>query len=161
MRVVYNNKKIYKFKKKEIKIIKSELNKVNKINVERMKTIESNSKKKNLEYSSIIRSKLIYEGLHKAMDEKRRIFNELKNMILLIKNMPLLEYIEHLKEMIKEKMERKKQKDENGNEVVEIKDDDEEDNSDSMLDDIYVEQKITSLLSMKKVDRHIRYKIKF
>ena len=46
MRVVYNNKKIYKFKKKEIKIIKSELNKVNKINVERMKTIESNSKKK-------------------------------------------------------------------------------------------------------------------
>jgi len=54
-------------------------------------------------------------------------------------------------------------------EVIEITDDDNEDeendendpNLDHILDDILVEQKITKLLSYKKVNRHIRYKIKF
>jgi len=60
MRVIYNNKKLYKYKKKEMKIIKSELRKIQKIHVERMKSIEIDPNKKKLEYSSIIRTVLIF-----------------------------------------------------------------------------------------------------
>ena len=106
MRVVYNNKKLYKYKKKEMKILRQEIKKVEKIHVDRMKNVEVDPIKKEVEYSAIIRSILNEEGLQKAMDEKRRIFNELKNMLLYIKNMSLLEYIDHLKEIVQEKINR-------------------------------------------------------
>ena len=162
MRVVYNNKKIYKFKKKEIKILKNELKKVKKINVDRMKNVEINPNKIDLDYSTSIRAILMKDGLQKAMAEKQRIFIELKNMILTIKSLNLLDYINHLKEMVQAKMEGDKKKEED-NGVITIKDDEEEieEELDHLLDDIYVEQKINSLIDMKKVDRHIRYKIKF
>jgi len=106
MRVVYNNKKLYKYKKKEMRILRQEIKKVEKIHVDRMKNVEVDPIKKEVEYSAIIRSILNEEGLQKAMDEKRRIFNELKNMLLYIKNMSLLEYIDHLKEIVQEKINR-------------------------------------------------------
>ena len=118
MRVVYNNKKIYKFKKREIKIMKSELKKVVTINVERMKTKVPETKKKEVEYANIIRSTLIKDGLEKACEVKRKYVRQIRDMIETVEEMNLVEYIEHLKEIAKEKkeLERDKKKNRRGDE---------------------------------------------
>jgi len=118
MRVVYNNKKIYKFKKKEIKIMKSELKKVMAINVERMKTKAPETKKKEVEYANILRNYLIKDGIEKAFDEKKKYVRQIRDMIETVEEMNLVEYIEHLKEIAKEKkeLERDKKKPRRGEE---------------------------------------------
>ena len=121
MRVVYNNKKIYKFKKREIKIMKSELKKVMTINVERMKTKVPETKKKEVEYANIIRNTLIKDGLEKACDVKRKYVRQIRDMIETVEEMNLVEYIEHLKEIAKEKKELERDKKKNRRGIVEEK----------------------------------------
>ena len=167
MRVVYNNKKLYKYKKKELKIIQGELKKVKNINVERMK-IKTNDflpNKKELEYVSLVRAVFNTEGIEKAQKEKKRIFIQIKKMLNYIKSMSLVEYIQHLKEIVEEKMKKeRKKKEKRINEMCEenmIITTDEEDVAPPIINEILVEQKINKLLELKKVDKNIRYRIRF
>ena len=167
MRVVYNNKKLYKYKKKELKIIQGELKKVKNINVERMK-IKTNDflpNKKELEYVSLVRAVFNTEGIEKAQKEKKRIFSQIKKMLNYIKSMSLVEYIQHLKEIVEEKMKKeRKKKEKRINEMCEenmIITTDEEEPAPPIINEIFVEQKINKLLEFKKVDKNIRYRIRF
>jgi len=159
MRVVYNNKKFYKYKKKELKIIRSELKKIQSMNVDRMKnkTPDMNLPKKQMEYSTLIREVIVSQGLEKAKKVKKRLFNDTKNMINKIKGMSLIEYIEHLKKIVEEKTKKEKIKREKDENMIRFDDD----NSKAIINEIIVEQKITKLLELRKFNKRIRYKIKF
>ena len=158
MRVVYNNKKFYKYKKKEIKMIRCELKKIQKMNVDRMKnkTGDPNLPKKQMEYSTLIREVILSKGLETAKKVKKRLFNDTKNMITKIKEMSLIEYIEHLKQIVEEKTKKEKKRREDEN-LPRFDDD----NSKAIINEIIVEQKITKLLDLRKFNKKIRYKIKF
>ena len=149
MRVVYNNKKLYKYKKREIKIIQTELRKIRSINVERIRNeiMENETNiKKELEYTSLIRNILINEGQEIAIEKKKNIEIEVIKMMNSIKKMRIEEYLEHLKEIVKIKMIKREQLS--------------NDNTPN-INEIFVEQKINDLISLKKIDKNIRYKIKF
>jgi len=45
------------------------------------------------------------EGVQEAMLEKKRILTEIQNMLINIKNMSLVDYIDHLDKMVKAKIE--------------------------------------------------------
>ena len=157
MRVVYNDKKLHKYKKNEMKIIKSELKKLKSINIERMRKkiiINNEQNKQESEYTLLIRSVLNDEGPERALEEKNNIVKEVKNMLHSIKDMNIVDYIEHLKEIAKEKKDKDEQKNEEGIELQETE------LKDNNLEEIYLEQKISNLLSFKKIDKRIKYRIK-
>ena len=165
MRVIYNNKKIYKYKKKEMRIIKAELKKVKSLNIERMKNKKLEEMNKNtIEYSKLIKTILDNEGIENAFKKKQEYIRSIRDMLETIQEMNLVEYIEHLKEIA----------DENKNKITEEPKEKDEDlvllnkivlhdqkTVDEQIDSIFIEQKITELINMKNIDKHIRYKIRF
>ena len=164
MRIVYNNKKIYKYKKKEMRIIKAELRKVKSLNIERImnKPLEELNKS-TIEYSSLIKNVIDNEGIEKAKKQKDLYIRNIRDMLENIQEMNLVEYIEHLQGIAKEN----KKEEENIKEKMEdIEILDELDPSDQkavneQMDNIIIEQKITELINMKEKDKHIRYHIRF
>ena len=164
MRIVYNNKKIYKYKKKEMRIIKAELRKVKSLNIERImnKPLEELNKA-TIEYSSLIKNIIDNEGIEKAKKQKDLYIRNIRDMLENIQEMNLVEYIEHLQGIAKEN----KKEEENIKEKMEdIEILDELDPSDQkavneQMDNIIIEQKITELINMKEKDKHIRYHIRF
>ena len=164
MRIVYNNKKIYKYKKREMRIIKAELKKVKSINVERMKgkTLEELNKNY-IEYSTLIKNVLDSEGLHKALKKKNEFIRNIRDMLENIQEMNLVEYIEHLKEIAlenKKKADALKEKEEDI-EILGEKEPHDQKAVNLQMDNINVEQRITALLNMKNVDKHIKYHLRF
>ena len=160
MRVVYNNKKIYKYKKKEMRIIKAELKKIKCLNIERMKNKKPEEMNKNyLEYSKLIKTVLDTEGVENALKKKQEYVRTIRDMLETIQEMNLVEYIEHLKEIATENKMRNDgsggQDILNGIVIHDQKVVDEE------IDNIFIEHKITDLINMKNIDKHIRYKIRF
>ena len=164
MRIVYNNKKIYKYKKKEMRIIKAELKKVKSINVERMKgkTLEELNKNY-IEYSKLIKNVLDSEGVHKALKKKNEFIRNIRDMLETVQEMNLVEYIEHLKEIAlenKKKADALKEKEEDI-EILGEREPHDQNVVNQQMDNINVEQRITALLNMKNVDKHIKYHIRF
>ena len=164
MRIVYNNKKIYKYKKKEMRIIKAELRKVKSISIDRMKNkkLEELSKR-TFEYSSLIKAVLDKEGVEKAQKKKNEYIRNIRDMLETIQEMNLVEYIEHLQEIGKE---NQKEEDDIKEKMEDIEILDEVDPHDQkavneQMDNIIVEQRITDLINMKQKDKHIRYHIRF
>ena len=164
MRIVYNNKKIYKYKKKEMRIIKAELRKVKSISIERMKNkkLEELSKR-TFEYSSLIKAVLDKEGVEKAIKKKNEYIRNIRDMLETIQEMNLVEYIEHLQEIGKE---NQKEEDNIKEKMEDIEILDEVDPHDQkavneQMDNIIVEQRITDLINMRQKDKHIRYHIRF
>ena len=164
MRIVYNNKKIYKYKKKEMRIIKAELRKVKSINVERIKNkpIEELNKR-TLEYSSLLKNVIDTEGIEKAKKKKEIYIRNIRDMLENIQEMNLVEYIEHLQEIAKE---NKKEEETIKEKMEDIEILDELDPNDQtavneQMDNIIIEQRITDLINMKEKDKHIRYHIRF
>ena len=164
MRIVYNNKKIYKYKKKEMRIIKAELRKVKSINIDRMKNkkLEELSKR-TIEYSSLIKAVLDKEGVEKAQKKKNEYIRNIRDMLETIQEMNLVEYIEHLQEIGKE---NQKEEDDIKEKMEDIEILDEVDPHDQkavneQMDNIIVEQRITDLINMKQKDKHIKYHIRF
>ena len=164
MRIVYNNKKIYKYKKKEMRIIKAELRKVKSISIERMKNkkLEELSKR-TIEYSSLIKAVLDKEGVEKALKKKNEYIRNIRDMLETIQEMNLVEYIEHLQEIGKE---NQKEEDDIKEKMEDIEILDEVDPHDQkavneQMDNIIVEQRITDLINMKQKDKHIKYHIRF
>ena len=164
MRIVYNNKKIYKYKKREMRIIKAELKKVKSINVERMKgkTLEELNKNY-LEYSSLIKPILDNEGLHKALKKKNEFIRNIRDMLETVQEMNLVEYIEHLKEIAvenKKKADALKEKEEDI-EILGEKEPHDQKAVNLQMDNINVEHRINELINMKNVDKHIKYHLRF
>ena len=164
MRIVYNNKKIYKYKKREMRIIKAELKKVKSINVERMKgkTLEELNKNY-IEYSKLIKNVLDSEGVHKALKKKNEFIRNIRDMLETVQEMNLVEYIEHLKEIAlenKKKADALKEKEEDI-EILGEREPHDQNVVNQQMDNINVEQRITALLNMKNVDKHIKYHIRF
>ena len=164
MRIVYNNKKIYKYKKKEMRIIKAELRKVKSINVERIKNKPLEElNKSTLEYSTLIKEIIDKEGIEKAKKKKDLYIRNIRDMLETIQEMNLVEYIEHLQgiakenkkeeETIKEKME--------DIEILDELDPNDQKAVNEQMDNIIIEQRITDLINMKEKDKHIRYHIRF
>ena len=107
------------------------------------------------------------EGIENAFKKKQEYIRSIRDMLETIQEMNLVEYIEHLKEIA----------DENKNKINEIDEEKKEKNDDlvilnkivmhdqktvdEQIDSIFIEQKITDLINMKNIDKHIRYKIRF
>ena len=164
MRIVYNNKKIYKYKKKEMRILKAELRKVKSINVDRIKNkpLEELSKR-TLEYSTLLKNVMDKEGIEKARKKKDIYIKNIRDMLETIQEMNLVEYLEHLQEIAKE---NKKEEDDIKEKMEDIEILDELDPNDQkavneQMDNIIIEQRITDLINMKNIDKHIRYHIRF
>ena len=164
MSIVYNNKKIYKYKKKEMRIIKAELRAVKSINVDKLKnkTLEELNKS-NLDYSLLLKSIIEEEGLDKARKRKDIYIRNIRDMLENIQEMNLVEYIEHLQGIAKE---NKKEEEDIKEKMEDIEILDELDPNDQkavneQMDNIAIEQRITDLINMKQQDKHIRYHIRF
>ena len=84
-------------------------------------------------------------------------------MLETIQEMNLVEYIEHLKEIAQEN--KKKEDDakakEEDIEILGEKEPHDQKAINLQMDNIIVEQKITALLNMKNVDKHIKYHLRF
>ena len=77
--------------------------------------------------------------------------------------MNLVEYIEHLKEIAlenKKKADALKEKEEDI-EILGEREPHDQNVVNQQMDNIDVEQRITALLNMKNVDKHIKYHIRF
>ena len=84
-------------------------------------------------------------------------------MLETIQEMNLVEYIEHLKEIAQEnkkKADALKEKEEDI-EILGEKEPHDQKAVNLQMDNINVEQRITALLNMKNVDKHIRYHLRF
>ena len=164
MRIVYNNKKIYKYKKREMRAIKAELKKVKSINIERIKgkSLEELNKK-NIDYSILLKKVLDNDGIEKAQKKKYEYIRNIKDMLENVQEMNLLEYIEHLMEIaLENKNKEENQKEKEGNtDVLREKKYNEKKDENQQMDNIIIEQKITALLNMKNIDKHIKYHIRF
>ena len=164
MRIVYNNKKIYKYKKREMRAIKAELKKVKSINIERIKgkSLEELNKK-NIDYSILLKKVLDNDGIEKAQKKKYEYIRNIKDMLENVQEMNLLEYIEHLMEIaLENKNKEENQKEKEGNtDVLREKKYNEKKDENRQMDNIIIEQKITALLNMKNIDKHIKYHIRF
>ena len=164
MRIVYNNKKIYKYKKREMRIIKEEMRKLKTLNVEKLKDKEVEETNPNLvEYSNLIKDVLEKEGVEKAAQKKQEYIRGVRDMLENIQDMNLVEYIEHLKDIAKEN-KKKEDVEEDSQDDIEILDEivpHDQKRVNEQMDNITIEQKITDLLKMKNVDKHIKYKIRF
>jgi hypothetical protein len=148
-----------------MRIIKAELKKVKSLNIERMKNKKLEEMNKNtIEYSKLIKTILDNEGIENAFKKKQEYIRSIRDMLETIQEMNLVEYIEHLKEIA----------DENKNKITEEPKEKDEDlvllnkivlhdqkTVDEQIDSIFIEQKITELINMKNIDKHIRYKIRF
>ena len=164
MRIVYNNKKIYKYKKREMRIIKEEMRKLKTLNVEKLKDKEVEETNPNLvEYSNLIKDVLENEGVEKAAQKKQEYIRGVRDMLENIQDMNLVEYIEHLQDIAKEN-KKKEDVEEDSQDDIEILDEivpHDQKRVNEQMDNITIEQKITDLLKMKNVDKHIKYKIRF
>ena len=84
-------------------------------------------------------------------------------MLETVQEMNLVEYIEHLKEIAlenKKKADALKEKEEDI-EILGEKEPHDQKVVNQQMDNINVEQRITALLNMKNVDKHIKYHIRF
>jgi len=164
MRIVYNNKKIYKYKKREMRIIKEELRKLKSLDVEKIKDQTTEDMSPNLlEYSTLIKNVLDKEGLEKANKKKLEYIRGVRDMLETIQDMNLVEYIDHLKDIAKENKQKEDAEQEDPDDI-EILDEivpHDQKRVNEQMDNIVVEQKITDLLNMKTVDKHIKYNIRF
>ena len=161
MRIVYNNKKIYKFKKKEMRIIKAELRKIKSVNLERMKKPLEEQNKQTKEYATLIKNVFDKYGFEKAEQKKIEYIRNIRDMLENIQEMDLVEYLEHLKEIAVENKKTEEAKDKN--EEIDILDDDTDDPRivNEQMDNIIVEQRINELINMKQQDKRIKYHIRF
>jgi len=164
MRVVYNNKKIYKYKKKEMRIIKGELKKLKALNIPRLnnKPFE-NINSKFTEYFVLLKETIDNDGIEEAELKKEEYIRSIKDMLESIQEMNLVEYLEHLKEISQDSNNNKNElKDQlNEQDTSEASNLQNQSNMDDQIDNIIVEQKIMDLMYMKNIDKHIRYKIRF
>jgi len=161
MRIVYNNKKIYKYKKKEMRIIKAELRKVKSINIERLRKPLEEQNKQTKEYVSLIKNIFEKEGFEKAEQKKNEYIRNIRDMLENIQEMNLVEYLQHLKEIAVENKKTEEAKDKT--EEIVILDDDTDDPRivNEQMDNIIVEQRINELIDMKQKDKRIKYHIRF
>ena len=161
MRIVYNNKKIYKYKKKEMRIIKAELRKIKSVNLERIKKPLEEQNKQTKEYASLIKGVYENEGPEKAAKKKNEYIRNIRDMLENIQEMSLVEYLEHLKEIAVENKKTEEAKDKA--EEILILDDDTDDPQivNEQMDNITVENRITELINMKLQDKRIKYHIRF
>ena len=162
MRVVYNNKKIYKYKKKEMRIIKGELKKLKSINVSRLKNKSLENVNNNLyQYFYLLKETLDNEGVEEADSKKHEYIRSIRDMLESIQEMNLVEYLEHLKDMTKNKNLKENNNEIDIREISQTESMQTNETCNNEIDNIVVEQKIMDLIDMKNVDKHIKYKIRF
>ena len=116
-----------------------------------------------IEYSKLIKNVLDSEGVHKALKKKNEFIRNIRDMLETVQEMNLVEYIEHLKEIAlenKKKADALKEKEEDI-EILGEKEPHDQNVVNQQMDNINVEQRITALLNMRNVDKHIKYHIRF
>ena len=126
------------------------------------KTLEELNKNY-IEYSKLIKNVLDSEGVHKALKKKNEFIRNIRDMLETVQEMNLVEYIEHLKEIAlenKKKADALKEKEEDI-EILGEREPHDQKAVNLQMDNINVEQRITALLNMKNVDKHIKYHIRF
>ena len=147
-----------------MRIIKEEMRKLKTLNVEKLKDKESEEINPNLaEYSNLIKEVLEEKGLEKAVQKKQEYIRAVRDMLENIQDMNLVEYIDHLKDIAKEN-KKKEDVEEDSQDDIEILDEivpHDQKRVNEQMDNIKIEQKITALLNMKSVDKHIKYSIRF
>ena len=147
-----------------MKIIKEELKKLKTLDVEKMKDEKPEDINPNLaEYSNLIKEVLEKDGVEKAQKKKQEYIRGVRDMLENIQDMTLVEYINHLKDIAKENKE-KEVVEEDSQDDIEILDEivpHDQNRINQQMDNIKMEEKITALLKMKTVDKHIKYNIRF